>query len=516
MLGINKIYIGDYNADDALYEWEGSVQDFAVWNTGLNLYDAKALYNSGSWFDLRSHASASSIWDWWLLGNESGMPASGSTLLSANVLSIEPTVGRHKLLLGLHTPGNILTTDGISETLKTDSVFLNEITQSIKNNTQLTGSYTTSINTKLNLTASTTATSSAFSVAESGTTFNTIVAPFRGPDDLNSYLKGAVDGDYIQFVSNDLANTTTRFIVDAKNINAGGSFAKVGDHYYIYPSGSSTLFWNRLTGAIEAQVNDELFQVDITSSILTRETTITLTSQEYDAPGYTLTENGISYFNPVNITASTGIVVEYGLRNVIQRESDYLVDSTRNKTIITSRFSAPGGVEVQTYGYLDAYSREYSVHNNLNYRNLSIRGSGSGENGTIRANSHTNNREGLRTLYQRPMGRAGVDGNSTVDSSDYNYNASFHKIPRNTLVTPRSASSTIEIVERNNNYNFNSTIPSSDYNYSWVTSSLGNNYTVRSGTQKVFGYWPKDGLNKVNQIIDSAITFPSSSDIFGV
>ena len=52
----------------------------------------------------------------------------------------------------------------------------------------------------------------------------------------------------------------------------------------------------------------------------------------------------------------------------------------------------------------------------------------------------------------------------------------------------------------------------------WIfrSSSLGNNYTVRSGTQKVFGYWPKDGLNKVNQIIDSAITFPSSSDIFGV
>ena len=40
------------------------------------------------------------------------------------------------------------------------------------------------------------------------------------------------------------------------------------------------------------------------------------------------------------------------------------------KTVITSRFSAPGGIEVQTYGYLDAYAREYSVHNNLNYRKL--------------------------------------------------------------------------------------------------------------------------------------------------
>ena len=517
MLDINKIYIGDYNADNALYEFEGSVQDVAVWNTGLNSYDAKALYNSGSWFDLRSHASASSIWDWWVLGNESGMPASGSTLLSANVLSIEPTVGRHKLLLGLHTPGNIYATDGIAETLKTDLAFFNEITQSIKSNTQLTGSYTTSVGAKLYLTASTTATSSAFSVAESGTTFNTIVAPFRGPDDLDSYLKGANEGDYIQFVADNAASTTTRFIVDANNTNAGGSFAKVGDHYYINPSGSSTLFWNRLTGALKTHVGATHYQVNITSSILTRETTITLASQDYSAAGYTLTESGTNYFNLFNISSSRGVFVETGLRNVTQRESDYLVDSTRNKTIITSRFSAPGGVEVQTYGYLDAYSREYSVHNNLNYRNLSIRGSGSGENGTIRVNSHANTRDGLRTLYQRPMGRGGVEStHGTVVEIDYSHIPSFHKIPRNTLVTPRSASSTIEIVERNNNYNFNSTIPSSDYNYSWVTSSLGNNYTVRSGTQKVFGYWPKDGLNKVNQIIDSAITFPSSSNIFGV
>ena len=37
-------------------------------------------------------------------------------------------------------------------------------------------------------------------------------------------------------------------------------------------------------------------------------------------------------------------------------------------------------------------------------------------------------------------------------------------------------------------------IPASDYHYSWATSSLGDNYSVRSGRQKVFGYWPKDGV----------------------
>jgi len=449
-------------------------------------------------------------------------------------------------------------------------------------------------------------------------------------------------------------------------------------------------------------------------------------------------------------------------RNIVQVESDFITGSTRNRTIITSRFSAPGGVEVQTYGYLDAYAHEYSVHNNLNYRNLSIRGSGSGESGTIRVNSHANTRDGLRTLYQRPMGRGGVDSvYEQLDETDYNLTASFHKVPRNTLVRPKSSptkavnlsgssvltqesklinysltgysssgaisfsgwmklisfnghlfafqdsatdypydfsyqaynaisgiyifmysttglmnfyswnnadlgvtndywldwhhyviswdgnlssapilylngqtgvtansvvvnggtrkdfdkiqigssqqlpyydnnnanyqdlvffSSTINLAQAQelynngkrfdvtkhslkaniidywnltneyqdivepgedfgenlefspkigsnilssvgkiyeqdpvqgsfvistknlkNNLNYQSTIPASDYNYSWVTSSLGDNYNVRSGTQKVFGYWPKDGLNKVNGVIDTAITFPSSS-----
>ena len=462
-----------------------------------------------------------------------------------------------------------------------------------------------------------------------------------------------------------------------------------------------------------------------------------------------------------------------GVSNVIEKESDFLTGSTRNKTVITSRFSAPGGVEVQTYGYLDAYAKEYSVYNSLNYRNLSVRGSGSGENGTIRVNSQANTRDGLRALYQRPMGLAGTDSvYGLPNQTDYEYSASFHKVPRNSLSTVKrtgvirkskalavkqnygsgtlienvnglsgsvsysidsqgfsmtfwmkfetdlgsdiqyvvkgsteglsnisffvnvksvfqiqfyntddelrrwtwtydkdnyknwnhhsitwngnfatppvlhingvshgngtvsmetisdnstppqdikviqffdaefdndglemqgslqefafynknltvsevsasfnngehinllsldssldlldywkfgeedefqtfSSGSLIQsdvsinsiagqknilytrtsvtiddghysvyetsIVQKNNNLNYQSIIPASDYNYSWTTSSLGDNYSVRSGTQKVFGYWPKDGLNRINNSLDSAITFPSSSEIY--
>jgi len=494
---------------DRQYELCGELQDFVVWNTGLNSQDAKILHNSGSWFDIFSHTSASHIWDWWMLGSEIGTSYnSGSNLSTNSISAVAPTIGRHTLTLGSEAGAKVFVTDGIFESGSSVD-FWNETTQSFKDNTLLTGSYTvSSTSTKFYLTASTVPHTGTFSLAEGGDTFDITVAPFRGPDNLSTNDGGAVDDHYVQIGS-------TKFYVDADNSNAGGNYAKVGDHYYVYSSGSSDQFWTRLSGAVSTQFTN---YVVATSSTGVDTSVFSLTASTAPDPGYAITSNGASYSNLVQpILPSIEAVVESGLINVIERESDFLTGSTRNKTVITSRFSAPGGIEVQTYGYLDAYAKEYSVHNNLNYRNLSIRGPGSGENGTIRNNSHANTRDGLRALYQRPMGRGGIDSvYESMDDSNYELTASYHKLPRNTLVTPRSGSSAIEIVERSNNYNYQSTIPSSDYNYSWVTSSLGNNYNVRSGTQKVFGYWPKDGVNKVNGVFDSAITFPSSSDIVGV
>lgn len=492
---------------DRQYELCGELQDFVVWNTGLNSQDAKILHNSGSWFDIFSHASASHIWDWWMLGSEIGTSYnSGSNLSTNSISAVAPTIGRHTLTLGSEAGAKVFVSDGIFES-GSNTNFWNETTQSFKDNTLLTGSYTVSSVAKFYLTASTVPHTGTFSLAENGDTFDITVAPFRGPDNLTTNNGGAVDDHYVQIGS-------TKFYVDADNSNAGGNYAKVGDHYYVYSSGSSDQFWTRLSGAVSTQFTN---YVIATSSTGVDTSVFSLTASTAPDPGYAITSNGASYSNLVQpILPSTQPVVESGLINVIERESDFLTGSTRNKTVITSRFSAPGGIEVQTYGYLDAYAREYSVHNNLNYKNLSVRGSGSGENGTIRVNSHANTRDGLRTLYQRPMGRGGIDSvYESMDDSNYELTASYHKVPRNTLVSPRSGSSVIEIVERSNNYNYQSTIPSSDYNYSWVTSSLGNIYNVRTGAQKVFGYWPKDGINKVNGVFDSAITFPSSAaDIF--
>ena len=211
---------------------------------------------------------------------------------------------------------------------------------------------------------------------------------------------------------------------------------------------------------------------------------------------------------------SNRLTIDYTLSPTLQ--STVPSGKEQVKSVIASRFSAPGGFDIMSEAYLDAYAKEYSVYNSLNYRNYSVIGTmstgsagNSGEEGTIRVNSHNNRREGLNHLHARHCGQFGIDSrHGLISPTDYNAESSFHKIHRNTLVLA-------DYKEIHNNFFIQSPIPASDYNYSWVTSTLGSNYNVRSGTQKVFGYWPKNGILSSSSGFDSAIVFPTASEIFG-
>jgi len=52
-------------------------------------------------------------------------------------------------------------------------------------------------------------------------------------------------------------------------------------------------------------------------------------------------------------------------------DTSYLSNTT-NDTIITNRFSAPGGIETMTVGYLDFRASEFSPYNCVTYRNLNV------------------------------------------------------------------------------------------------------------------------------------------------
>ena len=92
-----------------------------------------------------------------------------------------------------------------------------------------------------------------------------------------------------------------------------------------------------------------------------------------------------------------------------------LPERTKQDAVIVERFSAPGGPEINSLGYLDVVAAEKSVYNALPFRNLSVRGSGSGEpstlagGGAMRVTDHLGHRRGLRTLAALHAGQFGSD-----------------------------------------------------------------------------------------------------------
>ena len=82
----------------------------------------------------------------------------------------------------------------------------------------------------------------------------------------------------------------------------------------------------------------------------------------------------------------------------------------QGKTIVVNKFSAPGGFETMSEIFLDLYSKEKSAYNALPFRNLQIRGSGSGEaNSLIRLIDIHGNRYGLLTHLTRHSSQFGID-----------------------------------------------------------------------------------------------------------
>lgn len=195
--------------------------------------------------------------------------------------------------------------------------------------------------------------------------------------------------------------------------------------------------------------------------------------------------------------------------------------STPSKHTIASRFSAPGGFETMSEVFLDLSAKEHSAYNSLPFRNLQVRGSGSGEEGSIlHLEDIHGNRYGLMSHLTRHSSWGGVD--SVVG----NNKPSFHKVNRN----PKWDASEEE--KDYDNYWVQHQIPQSDFQYQWVkqshtasyaTSSLAGHvlsgFTEPSGTTSRYPHEHIDNTvvsqSVINQRIDgiTAYGFPSWDQI---
>lgn len=126
------------------------------------------------------------------------------------------------------------------------------------------------------------------------------------------------------------------------------------------------------------------------------------------------------------------------------------LESTTNNSVIISRFSAPGGVEVMSKGYQDFKSGEFSVYNGLNNRNLTVKRpwqhhpttSGTTESDGTRVYDIHGSDYGYSVHATRHAERFFRDSILVPSNqgASYDEQPSFHKVHRNNVTRPKLAS----------------------------------------------------------------------------
>jgi hypothetical protein len=123
--------------------------------------------------------------------------------------------------------------------------------------------------------------------------------------------------------------------------------------------------------------------------------------------------------------------------------------ATTNNSVIISKFSHRGGIEVMTRGYQDFRAGEFSVYNTLNNRNLTVRRpfqsppivSGAAESNGIRVYDIHGNDYGLYVHAARHAARFFRDSILVPNNqgATYDEKPSFHRVHRNNLPRPKEA-----------------------------------------------------------------------------
>jgi len=185
-------------------------------------------------------------------------------------------------------------------------------------------------------------------------------------------------------------------------------------------------------------------------------------------------------------TGQGGVAVTSAESTAVSGVIDFtLPDRTSDttKSIFVERFSAPGGSEVMSRGFLDVEAEEYSAYNAMPWRNLTVR-------------------QPLETLLARHTAQFGIDSEK---GSPY---ASYHKTHRNTLRRiefsgpANEAGAAVLTGAAQDNWYVQHMIPQSDMQYAWITASA---------ITSVYGYEQPDFSNASEASTD--ITFMSASEI---
>ena len=382
-----------------------------------------------------------------------------------------------------------------SASLSDNQVF-NALTQSIKDNTvfdTITMSPASGGNRTLSLTSSVTGSDKNGEITTATTHFAVVANSAGGTNET-----GATDGHTITIggkvfeLDNNSSVTGTNVAVDCSD------------------SLSNAEFWSNLSASIKAQTVYDTIVIYTGGGLANFHLTSSTTGSALNVP---ITKTGDSFTLSYGmVSGSDEIPAVYTLNDVVLAvPTPTLRNGDRNKTIISSRFAAPGGVEIESNAYLDIYARELSVHNALPFRNLTVR-TDSGEANQMRIDDHLGKRRGLNTLLALHSGQFGIDSEyGTIVEATYSTSGSFNKQHRNRSKRMEYSGSSIITGSLFDNAFISTPIPRSEFQYAWINNTIsGSNW---ESSQRILGYQDSDGLYSSSAGIVEAIRFPSSSNI---
>ena len=496
----------------------GAIDEVSIWQVSMSANEVSELYASGAVSNLFKHSKyvsdSSNLYAWYRMGDDANDAIDGSGAYELGTNSIVDQTGRVNGNPGdVSSPAmsfttNVVTASGVSSgtswtlgasanasALNLQNAIIN--TPNFNINTSRSDNVITLTNTKYG-----TATSKNRNAR--GTLGNSTIVKSGE----NITVGGMSSGKDPRVMNYNVPRAvyyreeTAKRPVNIRNILTTTGSTILGNYAHNYEVVNTVGAYSNPRSFIENQP----------------EYPLAITSRPNILSGATVASSYITRFeNAAAITSDAG-------QNHVDIPVDYTVGSgTFNKSVITSRFNAPGGPETMQRGFQDFRSSEFAIYSTNNYRNLPVLEAGFSNDsnqqtevagfGYIVSDIH-DRPVGLRQHLTRHSGRFGRDSvivTGTSATSDgpgasYEQKPAMFKIPRNRLRSLEITSNgSIQSGSKYDNSYVQHTIPVSDLNYSWITCSVD---TVNNH----FGYFPPNYLVRRGSDYVDPVTFVSASD----
>ena len=454
------------------------LDEVGLWNVDLggDQQNAANLYNNGL-YAARTVVSSSNLKAWWRFGDDGYIVSQNA----AYDLDATRTLTNNDILHEQQDNQHVTASENSTELYLVDSIY------------ETTG--------YADFTVKNAGTGSSFNgtISETGDSFSNTSNITGGTDE-----SGATDGDTI-VIDNGSGTAITFELDNDSSVTSTATLRGIDCSDGV----SNSDFWNALSQSIKDYTVYDTITITDNGTTALFELTSSTTGSSLNV---TMTETGNSFTSLVGIQNGTDPTpATYGTDVVLEISRSVLANNERNRAVIATRFAAPGGVEIECPGYLDVYAREYSVYNALPFRNLTVRGSGSGESGTIRVVDHLGKRRGLNTLLSLHCGQFGIDSQyGSISESTYSTSGSFHKQHRNRSRRMEYSGLTTVTGSVFDNAFVSSPIPRSELQYAWINNIVSGS---DAPTQRILGYQNPNGFVSSSAGYVESIVFPSSSNI---